>query len=390
MRRYELWIDDDGKLVLSEFRSLNAENESRILRGTETYNIIKLLSTKTIKNIKEKDDYLSVEFENYIININEAIDVLSKRGTNPLANIIKKYYETNALKNTKKKKVTRKNKHAGKKIVVTSIIIILILSTTYAFKSEVKALFDEEWKNIVSVEGLKESSINYSDETIASIDPVYEEITKVSIDYGDRSETDKAHKTKAYYGDLIEKYSKRYGVDSNLVLAIATQERGVHGTTIDKDGAIGLMQIQYNVWVGERISAYNFETGKRETFIVDDEKLADIDYNIKVGCMYLQNCMEYMDYNTVAAVQCYNMGDGNMGKILKAYSADCGKSVKEILSDPLDTGWLEYRYLPGIGDPEYIENVFSYLGEDSYIKNIKKDGTVVNININNETSKKIY
>lgn len=390
MKRYEIWIDDDGKLVVSEFESLKSENENAILRGTETYNIIKFLSIENIKNIKQKDNYLSVEFEDYIININETIAVFSKKGIAPLVDAIKKYYERNALKDTKKKKVTRQNKHSGKKIIATSLLIVLLLTLTYACKNEVKALFEEDWKNIVSVEGLKESSINYSDETISFIEPVYEEITKVSIDYGDRSDTDKAHKTKAYYGDLIDKYSKRYGVDPNLVLAIATQERGVHGTTVDKGGAIGLMQIQYNVWVGERISAYNFETGKRETFIVDDEKLADIDYNIKVGCMYLQNCMEYMDYNTVAAVQCYNMGAGSMNKILKAYSADCGKSVNEILSDPTDIGWLEYRNIIDMGDPDYIENVFSYLGENSNVGSIKKDGSIINLNINNETSKKIY
>ncbi|MBQ9071675.1 MAG: transglycosylase SLT domain-containing protein [Bacilli bacterium] len=417
MRRYELWIDDDGKLVLSEFRSLKSENESRVLRGSETYNTIKLLSSKSIVNIKEKDDYLSIEFENYIININDLGDVLTKRGINPLITIVKKYIETNSLKKSKKKKVTRKNKHTGRKIIATGLTVLTLSSSIYMFKDNISAmannvsgyfddmsistseksvelseLFDEVNSTVEDNSShITNLSVNNEDKNIVLSNLEYEETQKVSIDYSDRSDTNKAYKTKAYYGDLIEKYSVKYGVDPDLVTAIATQERGVHGTTIDVGGAIGLMQIQYNVWANKPISAYNFDTGQKESFIIDDEKLSDIDYNIKVGCMYLQNCMEYMNYNTVAAVQCYNMGSGSMSTILKAYSSACGKSIKEILSNPEDIGWLEYRHIVKIGDPDYVENVFSYLGENSNIKNTKKDGTVVNININNKvSSKKIY
>jgi len=217
-----------------------------------------------------------------------------------------------------------------------------------------------------------------------------EEVKSVSIDYADRSDTEKVHITQAYYGNLISKYSKIYGMDPNLVLGIATQERGIHGTTIDEGGAIGLMQIQYNVWANQPISAYNFETGKRETFKINPEKLSNIEYNIKVGCMVLQNTMEYMDYNTLAAVQCYNMGYANMKKILTAYSNDCGKSINRILKDSTDRGWLDYRNIINVGDQNYIEHVFSWMGENVGIKTIKNDGTLINLNVTNqEIHKKI-
>lgn len=106
--------------------------------------------------------------------------------------------------------------------------------------------------------------------------------------------------------------------------------------------------------------------------------------------MVLQNTMEYMDYNTIAAVQCYNMGYGNMQKILTAYSLDCGKPIHEILSDSTDRGWLDYRDIIKMGDQKYIEHVFSWMGDNVGIKTTKNDGTVINLNVTNQmTSKKI-
>ena len=398
MKRYEIWIDNDGRLVVSEFRYIDSDNEMDIYKGRETYAILKKLASKKMVDIyiNPNDEEITLEYKNYIININDMEKVFEKRGMGPIINNIRLFEEEKALKKTKKKKVTRKNKHTGTKIIATALTLVVLASIVYTVKNNASAISSDELDSGYEISSTEQyvsevRNLSVEDEETNEDETLYDDVKMISIDYNDRSDTNKAYKTKAYYGNLIEKYSTRYGLDSELVTAIATQERGVHGTTIDDGGAIGLMQIQYNVWVGEKISAYNFETGQRESFIVDKEKLPDIGYNIKVGCMYLQNCMESMNYNTVAAVQAYNMGCGSVNKILKAYSSECGKSVNEILSNPSDTGWLEYRNIINMGDPNYVENVFSYLGEDSYINNVKRDGTIVNLNINNQvSSKKIY
>jgi serine/threonine protein kinase len=69
-----------------------------------------------------------------------------------------------------------------------------------------------------------------------------------------------------------------------------------------------------------------------------------------LGCMIFQNCMGYMKYNTIAAIQCYNMGYGNMMKILSAYATDNNKTIDEVLLDTTDLGWLQYRHLIKQGD----------------------------------------
>ena len=124
------------------------------------------------------------------------------------------------------------------------------------------------------------------------------------------------------------------------------------------------------------------------TITVNEKSLSDVNYNIKVGCMIFQTAMKYMDYNPLASIQCYNMGYGNMKKILNAYSVESGKSVNSILSDITDKGWMDYRYLIKEGDREYIENVLSWLGEDINITNKKDNGTEVCFKVNSTQNNK--
>ena len=169
------------------------------------------------------------------------------------------------------------------------------------------------------------------------------------------------------------------------MIAIATQERGIHSEKKDSGGATGLMQIQNRIWRDKSLTAYNFETNSYETIVVDEDSLGDVFYNIKVGCMYFQNCMDYMNNNVLAAIQCYNMGYGSMMKILKEYSMDSGKTVNEVLGDISDCGWLEYRDMIKYGDQAYLENVLSWIGSDFNIDKFNLNGEIVNLNISNES-----
>ena len=64
---------------------------------------------------------------------------------------------------------------------------------------------------------------------------------------------------------MIESYAEKYGVDPYLMLAVATQERGIHSNKIDEKGAIGLMQIQVDIWLDESLTVFDFEQNKEIT-----------------------------------------------------------------------------------------------------------------------------
>ena len=168
-----------------------------------------------------------------------------------------------------------------------------------------------------------------------------------------------------------------------MILGIATQERGVHSTQKDKGGATGLMQIQNSVWLGEQISAYNFETGKYDKFVVTEDMVKNLNTNVQLGCMIFQNCLNYVDYNIPMAVQTYNYGIGNMKKVIDVYANMTGQTRKEVMSNQNDIGWTEYRDIINVGDTDYLNHVFSWMGEENNISVIKKDNTIVDLTISN-------
>ena len=393
MKRYELYVDNDNRLVVSEFKTTESLYESKILKGKETFELIKNLTSSKIIETYEDPNYITIQYKNHIINIDDCDVVFSKNGTGPILRSLQKYDEQNKLKKVQKKKLKRKNKYAQRRIIAAGLTLVMLgVCVTNALKKE----------NKQQVNTSSSSSETYSSDENEFIDlnhlvqieiPKEEEITYVYLDYEDRSDKEKAYITRAYYEGMITKYAKMYGIDPNLAIAVATQESktGIHTTVTDPGGATGLMQIQNEVWIGENVTAYNFETKQDETINVTLNKIKDVEYNIKIGCMILQNSLEYMNYNTLAALQCYNMGYGNMNKILTKCSEETNKSIGEILSNVKDTKWMDYRKIIRVGDQQYVEKVLSWIGSEIEISNIKTDGSLICLNIaNQKTENKIY
>ena len=426
MMRLELYVDRDNRLALDIFPSINNENIMHPLRGKECYELIKELCSFNINKITQspnREDII-IKSNDFIFTVNEFDKVFQKNGTKVIRDTINDYNTKQKLNQMKPKKVTRKNKHTGLKVIaglLTSAILTAVAITSLEAKqkelidkptSQYTQVVETDSDDLILIDGYLELSQNYyrkhdgtlifsrgelvnRDEFLENRHALISEEEKnakkeettefspdttfVSLDYKDRSNSEKAQITKAYYGDAIKKYSEIYGVDYELMIAIATQERGIHSETRDAGGAIGLFQIE-NIWNNEELTAYNYETKEYETIIVDENKLSDVFYNIKVGCMVFQTALRYMDYNIPAAIQCYNMGCGNMEKILTACSVDTGKTMEEILSDPTNLDWLKYRHVVDQGDKNYVENVSSYLNPNTEI-NINHGDEEININI---------
>lgn len=193
-----------------------------------------------------------------------------------------------------------------------------------------------------------------------------------NIDFSDRTSDEKAAIARENYYNLISRYAKTYGLDANLVMAIATQERAEHSTEIDPGGGIGLMQIQYSVWVNQDVTAYNFETGNWETFHITDSNIRELDTNIKIGCMYFQNCLVNMDYNVPAALCAYNWGTTSARNKISQFSQDRGLTVNEVL-EANDTSWVNLFDVDGDTSLAYPKVVLSYYDSSKPIINDKID-----------------
>lgn len=210
-------------------------------------------------------------------------------------------------------------------------------------------------------------------------------LEKESFDYSyeDRSNNPNIENARRYE-DTFKKYADMYGLDKDLLMAIAAQESsGDHYNNLNSNQpGKGIMQIEY-VHIGETLSAHNYETNTEDSIKVDMNTLSDLDSNIKVGAMILRNCIDNYNCNIPLSLQTYNFGPGNINKVLNACSSDKGVDINSLKDDPTNNAWLNYRSFLGIGDPEYVEHVFSYLNTKA-IKVLDKDGNQVTINLNNE------
>ena len=73
MRRFELYVGNNDRLVLSEFKEVESEYESRIFKGKETYEIIRRLASSKLVDFSElrRGNDLILEYKNKIPVISE-------------------------------------------------------------------------------------------------------------------------------------------------------------------------------------------------------------------------------------------------------------------------------------------------------------------------------
>lgn len=178
------------------------------------------------------------------------------------------------------------------------------------------------------------------------------------------------------YMELFHKYEKLYGVDAQLLCAIGAQESsGFHHSYSTNGGyAVGLMQIEY-IWDNEPLRVFNFEKNEYETLIVDYSKIGELEYNIKIGAAIFQNYFyhtlrnsDFVDETDYLAftLQKYNMGPGNMRKVLS-----------------YDGNWVDNRDMIGAGDKYYFEHVLSRLENGTIINLRMEDGSYYSTKITN-------
>ncbi len=122
------------------------------------------------------------------------------------------------------------------------------------------------------------------------------------------------------YSEYVEKYSKEYNIDENLVYSIIKAESKFDEKAISRRGAKGLMQIA-DITKNWAIQELNLDS---EIDIYDPE------INIKIGCWYLNTL--YKEFGkTDLVITAYNGGSGNVKKWLssKDYSFD-GENLNTI------------------------------------------------------------
>jgi hypothetical protein len=375
--------------------------------------------------VRIKGNSMQLKSKHYSCLINDFEKALSHIHSEKLANhIVKTIRENGFVDLTQKEKVdatvkrgTKFKDSLVKRVAIVALSAVITYSTIgtityhldkqkeltgYVVNSEMEdatipdilALTDTTIQN----EEIFDASIQSDAEDIIEEETIEEEIEQasedaeviptVSLEFEDLSDTEKAINTKANYYDYIATSATKLGLDPELMLGIATQERGEHSSEIDEGGGIGLMQVQYSVWVNKNINYYELdaETGEfvKKSMTITDAMLRDVKTNIEIGCMIFQNCLLYEDYNIPLAIQAYNMGIGSVDKIIDKYTAASSKSREEIISSPEDLGWLEYR------SGSYLENINKWIDINSFTVTNVLTGDEVSIEFTNQNEEELH
>lgn len=230
--------------------------------------------------------------------------------------------------------------------------------------------------NVVTTQVSEE--IKYTDNHIEEIEEKTEEENNIDeiinkFNIGSQENSEDVLRTKELYYNKICSICEKYNIDPDVILAIATQEQGVHNP--DAEGsAIGLMQIE-KVHIGETIVVHNYLTDEDEKYIITEELLRDLDFNIIIGVAIFQNCLDTFNGNYLLAVEAYNKGIYAIQRSLKICSEKEEISVEDLMDNYESTIW--YKYIDERGDDEYSSHVWpkvpievfkSYVGIDGIVK----------------------
>lgn len=130
---------------------------------------------------------------------------------------------------------------------------------------------------------------------------------------------------KKDYAEYVQKYSKEYNVDENLVYALIKAESNFNTNAKSSKNAIGLMQLMEST-AQEICEKMNLQISSEEL----TQKLLEPDININIGTKYLSILIEKYG-NIEIAIIAYNAGIGTVDTwIEKGIINDDGSNIENI------------------------------------------------------------
>jgi len=367
MKNYYLkvnfFIKDNNKKKVINYELYNNDELIKIFNKDESKNISKLIKNNNIKANKING--------NYIINNK---------------NFIKKYIYRNINTNNIKYKIF------NKKLIYTSLAGLSIISllgikninnkntqsTSIENEIEYNNIDDDIIFNNVNEDITTEENIIIDNKELSDVNfyfdsEIINEPDIYQFNYEDRSNMNNVQFVKDNYSIYIDKYSKIYGIDANLLTAMICQENWKNEKNYSNIGGHGVLQLE-SIWNGLNITAFNREINNYETVTVDVMRATDdVDYDIKVGTMIFSYQYNYFNkkYKDLSDSECL---------IATLFSYNKGITcIDNALSN--SNSFDDFLYIvknTPFGDNKYIEHVLSYL----------KDQTKLNINLEN-TDKEI-
>lgn len=383
------------EISLGKIFTLEGSYENKKYNVIKTRSILNKIKEEDIEKMIKKDKDLLIlgkKSNYYIKNYKRVVNSYHLRKLKKKINkFLSNDYVVIMLKNGKKLRIHKKK-------VATSFAFLTFLGIGASIIKKSNTDIPKENPDVKTSISYENDDNSLNEEETLVIEDTKEEQEEVTyedsndyyyIDYEDNSSSEKALNVRLETEDIMEKYEAMYGIDKDLMIAIATNENSCHTPEITGSGGVGQMQIEYGVWSGETISAYNFLTNSFDEIYISDELITSLDGNIKIAFAIFQNYF-FEVKNIPLAIQMYNMGPGNIEDVLDFCSESTGIKKEELLNGNM--AWLDYTYVSGDRDgggvSDYLKRVLSFAGSDVDFTCLDRDGNPINCKISNKQHSK--
>lgn len=220
----------------------------------------------------------------------------------------------------------------------------------------------EEKPQVLGISKIDDTNIKQENVSINNF------IYNVALNIEDNSKNDDIVQIQEKYSEEFDKAAKKWGISSDFLKGIMTHE--------SHDTEKNLMQIIFRAFEDQKMDVYNYQDEKWVKAVLTNhpEKFNDFDIritedelnnpytNIATAAILLNYSTNVLKTDNIFAIcDYYNKGYGNFYKNLNAYEASSGLNKEQILGDPTNTEFLNYAYICGQGDPNYVANVFQYI-----------------------------
>lgn len=384
---YILSLNNDH-FYLSDNKSTEKISDDKLI------SLVNSITTHEIKGfINFNNSSLIISFENGSLILMNYKEILKKEEFKDIKESYKKYLK--GYNNNIKLLEVTKAAIAGSGIA----LMVIAGSTVINQKIDVTNVSGFKEEPITATDHnkiIQENNSNVSNSAASEISAVLnndQKVANLNVTFTSNTDSDKFINATNNYGDTIKKYAIKYGLDPHLILAICTQERGIHSTNIDDGGGLGLMQIQTSIHHdGEEISTTTFSNGMANdsTFTFYQDKYKTVDGNIEAGCALFRSYLNDFNGNIIAAIYAYNCGNNKVQKAITTYAASKNLSYDDVINNINDYGWSESLYND---DLDYLKLVMEYYNSDSLsyymVKNDEITKMEYNIyNLNNKQQKR--
>ncbi len=370
---YDIDVDEIDKIIEESKRFINPqEGDFKTIEVKSTPTVKEEFKSLKSNNIKPKRKVKRTNlFKNGVIVLASAA-LISSIGTFSYRNSNHKTNQSNS-----------NNEYTLEENEIDDTILDYISNSDIKFEELDNENIDNTTKETdVISESNKQSVNDISDDSEISNNNDINFDYNIEIYAPNEFDGETAFITESYYGEAIKNAAETYGIDYNVLRAIGTHERGIHSSTMDAGGGIGLYQIQIGgsfSWIGSTVKAYNFNTNQWDEEVITTEKASDVFNNIKLGAMIFQECLRRNNYDIAKSVTEYNYGTSNLQFVINNY---CQEN-KNYNNDPSDLEWLKYRSLISGGDSKYLENVFKYIKSETMLTFYTPNGECINIKYDN-------